>query len=231
MLRTCQRILLLTFAVPAAWLFPAKAEASTNLVLRATVSALASLQSDTWLFDQKIANNDLINLALGRTPPLALKLYIAGKADVPLPLPNEVLALAINCDTTDVRLIVFDTLTASNLATLATLNQLDHLSGRALHGSGFGVKVDKVTQLLLAGPVEPTGTILDGLTGGWLTLRLAHNCTTNQPLTQVNGTFLGSLHIVAKGQAYPLILRRGTVTAKGPSLGMLIDPPGASSSP
>jgi hypothetical protein len=224
MIRPFQRIRRLMLVAPVALFLSTMADASTNVVLRARVSWVVSFESNSLLLDQKVTNSDVINLALGRTPPLSTKLFFAPNNSILRPSTNEVLALAMTCGNNDVRLIVFDTNASSNLATIATLSHVDSVSGKALRsGGGYGVKIEHVTQILLEGAFEPAGSASNSVTGGALTLRLANNCNTNHPLTQANGSALGSLHIVVNGQDLPGMIKRGTLSTKGPAIGTLVE--------
>jgi hypothetical protein len=225
MSRSFQRVVGLMLVVPAALFLPTMAQATTNLVLRVNLTLQVSFQSYDLLLDEKVTDNDLINLALGRTPPLAVKLFFVPKDSITRPATNEVLALAMNCGSNDVRLIVFDTNTSSNLATIAALSHVDSVSGKTIRPSGGvgQIKSEYITQVLLGGPFEPVGSISNNVTGGSLTLRLADNCKTNHPLTQASGSALGSLHLVVNGQDSPGMIKRGTLSTKGPPIATLVD--------
>ena len=208
----------------AALFLPHRALATTDTVFRVKLSLQVSFQSYGLLSDAKMSEKDLINLARGRIPPVAAKLFLVRKDAVPRPPANEVLALALHCGSNDVRLIVFDTNTSSNLATVATLRQADSISGKRIRSAGgFEVKSAQIEKLLLEGSFQPAGSASNNVTGGLLTLVLSDNCNTNHPLTQANATVIGSLHITVNGIDMPGMIKRGKLSTKGPPIGVLVE--------
>lgn len=118
---------------------------------------------------------DLINFGLGR--PLGTPIN-----------PNEVLALASDCTSNQLRLIVYDLNSGGNLATLATEQPVLEVTG---------LKKRKLTRDVISDLVIlPTGDGTNGLTGGGLTLSASIAATTNECFNGLKGTMIGTLGVV-----------------------------------
>lgn len=200
------------------------ARASTNLVFRVKASFQAELKSGDLVYDVKLSGDDLARLALGRTPSFARKLFLVARSSANAGLStNEVFALAINCGTNNVRLVVFDPNTSSNLATIAELVRTDSVSGKAIRASGYNIDTVIREELLLDGVLLANGNETNHVTSGFLTIGLTTNCKTNRPLTQASGSAIGFIHGVVNGSPVEGLIKSGTIATQGDPLGILVD--------
>jgi len=120
----------------------------------------------------QVDTDDLINLGTGR--PLGTK--------VPA---NEILGLAHDCAFIELRMIVYDTDTSANLATLALIKPDLRV---------FSLKKDKVTQYSISDvQMLPTENPTNGITGGQLKLTATSTTDTNNCVQSLNGTMIGTL--------------------------------------
>ena len=99
-----------------------------------------------------LAGHDLVNLALGTS--------------VDTPRTNEVLALEVNCGSTQASLVVFDKAAKSNLTTIATSTSLDVVTQQGREAAPFPSNERFVARLV----VQPGGNATDALLGGFLTI-------------------------------------------------------------
>jgi hypothetical protein len=123
---------------------------------------------------------DLINFGLGR--PLGTSIN-----------PNEVLALASDCTSNQLRMIVYDLASGGNLATIGTAQPVLEV---------VGLKKGKLTRDIISDLVIlPTGDGTNGLTGGGLTLSASILTVTNDCLNSLKGTMIGTL-----GAVFPSVI-------------------------
>jgi hypothetical protein len=139
------------------------------------------------ILDIQINRNNLINLALGN--------------DIAAKVPkNEVLALAADC-TLDLKMIVFDTDTSSNLATIGQLVLVDQVSQTD--------ERRRISNFFVPG----AGNATNGITGGTLLMYDTLKGNTNNCLKKWTGTMLGVLGTVLPGTNYTLSLTTNIVDA------------------
>ena len=134
----------------------------------------------------RISSDDLINLARGRDL----------RSTVPT---NEVLAFASVCNTNDMKLIVFDTATSSNLDTIGRLDVVDEVSQAE--------KRELIAQLTVPG----AGGVSNALTGGTLLMDATFTVTTNDCVTKWSGTMLGVLDTLVPATNFIPILTTNVV--------------------
>jgi len=121
----------------------------------------------------QIDQDNLINLALGN--------------DMAAKVPkNEELALATDC-TVDMKIIVYDTTTSSNLATIAQLVVVDEVSEPGQR--------DRISQFFVPG----AGNSTNGLTGGTLLMYNTLDLNNSDCVKKWTGTMLGVLGTVVPG--------------------------------
>ena len=142
--------------------------AGTSDVFRVKALIQGKIEFFTTINKVKISRDELINLARGRDL----------RSVVP---PNEVLAFTSVCDTNDMKIIVFDTLTSSNLATIGRLDVVNEVSQFDKH------------ELIAQFTVPGAGGISNALTGGTLLMDAAFTVDRSNCVTKWSGTMLGVL--------------------------------------
>ena len=156
--------------------------AGTSDVFRVKTLIQGKIENTLAIQKVKITRDDLINLARDRNLGTAVP-------------TNEVLALASQCDTNDdMKIIVFDTLTSSNLATIGQLDTVSEIF--ALN------RKERIVQFTVPG----TGGISNALTGGTLLMDATFDITTNNCVAKWSGTILGVLNTLVSGtNSIPII--------------------------
>lgn len=140
--------------------------------------------SNTVISKVVISADDFINLARQRT--------------LGTPVPgNEILALTSDCPSNNLRLIIFDTDTSSNLVTLGTLN---HLTTAVYTRRRY---METITQISL----DDTSDGTNGITGGSFYYHSRINLGTNNCPTKFSGQLTGLL-----GTTFPLLLTNHNCT-------------------
>ena len=114
---------------------------------------------------ETLQGHDLVNLALG-TPLDTVR-------------SNQVMALEVNCDSSAMKLVVYDKAAGSNLVTFATSSSVDVVQQQDNDTAAFPNRERFVARL----DVAPTGNATDGFVGGYLTVagRLHLNPTNGCP--------------------------------------------------
>jgi len=184
----------------------------------------------------QITGTDLVNLALGRKLGTNLKM-------------NEMLAYGVSPATNNAKLFVYDSKTASNLATIGEINPLVEAQQSGVRFS----KTETIARLILPG----AGTFTNGLTGGDMTMDARSVLDSNGAVMAFYAKMLGYLHavfdvsitnfsatnvIVISGKTIetnsviltnyfigptniPVIIRAATVNTQGGKIGRLIEGP------
>lgn len=158
-----------------------------------------------------IKGEDLVNLARGR--------------NLGTPLPNnEVLALASVCGTNLSKIVVFDTVASSNLATIAELNAIYEAVGYKGHGAtnktvNITTNLESAIQVTIPG----AGNSTNALTGGLLMLDAQSQLTTNGCVHRWSGTMMGVLATIVTDSGvssnYTVIVRKATLSTSGKEVG------------
>ena len=158
---------------------PVFAQTVTSDVLRASVFVQGVIQFETFsnqmIHPVQIVSADLVNLALGRELSTALQ-------------SNEVLAFGSSPSTNNAKVFVYDSSTASNLATIGRINPL-------LQAAQSGTS-HRETEVIAQLDVPGAGTISNGLTGGNLMLDGRSVLDTNGSVMKFNAKLVGILDTV-----------------------------------
>ena len=155
--------------------------AGTSDVFRVKALIQGKIEFFTTINKVRISSDDLINLARGRDL----------RTVVP---PNEVLAFTGVCNTNDMKIIVFDTATASNLATIGRLDVVNEVSG-----------LDK-KEMIVQFTVPGAGGVSNGLTGGTLLMDANLTIDRSNCVTRWSGTMLGVLNTLVPATNFIPIL-------------------------
>jgi hypothetical protein len=181
------------------------AATTTNFVFAADITLSGASQGTNTVGDfiivkQSLVTADVVNLARGR----------ALGAAVPI---NEVLAAAAGGTevSPDLRLIVYDSSTQSNLATVAIITDAQFVVNS--RGAVAASQID----------VQPAGDATNGLNGGHL--GAAGKVTANPLTLSINLTtaVLGHVEVTINGTAVTLVVPKGKLSLKGAPIGQLIE--------
>jgi len=189
----------------------------------------------------QVITADLINLGLGRALGTPIN-------------QNEILALASDCASNELRMIIYDLNSGGNLATIGSVHPV-------LEVRGF--KKRKLTRDITGDlQILPTSGGVSGLAGGSLAINLTITGTTNDCLSKASGSMLGVFgvtfpysytsatctnfiscsltnvdfcvtncvldggsEIIMTASNYNVAVTRATLQTKGKKLGTLIDNP------
>jgi len=184
-------------------------QAITNAVFRAKASFQGVIQSGPTPASQtlqpvQINSEDLVNFALGREQGTKLQ-------------ANELLALAASLTTNTSRLFVYDSSTTSNLATIGLINPQVVI---------FGQKHRQTTLAISAPMIIPgAGNATNGLTGGSFLLEMKSVFNTNNSTANFSAKLIGFLGVAVPGTNATILVRSGTISTQGQSIGTLVEQP------
>lgn len=198
-----------SIALAVAILAPAARAVSPSTVfgVQMTLQARSETEdshSNTVLVSTSIKNNILVNLAMGRDR----------NATVPA---NQVLAAVISCGEGLTKLIVFDTNTSSNLATIASADSAPDAIGAKNKGEFVGLWT-----------VQNVGNGANGITGGFLAGAGKATLDVTECITKASATLIGVVDVTITDDvgthSFTGLIPKGKVTVLTPSIGTLAGP-------